>query len=78
MWQLNLFSRTRVKDGLVIKFGRGGGGGGEGNIGVIMVRVCESVFHILDRPKCWPIHILLFDFYTHLLLVIRQISQSIH
>ena len=34
--------------------------------------------HILDRPKCWPIHILPsqrlpFDFYTHLLLVIRQI-----
>ena len=34
--------------------------------------------HILDHPKCWPIHILSFDFYTHLLLVVRQISQSIH
>ena len=34
--------------------------------------------HILDRPKCWPIHILPFDFYTHLLLVVRQLSQSIY
>ena len=28
--------------------------------------------HILDRPKCSPIHILPFDFYTHLLLVVRR------
>ena len=34
--------------------------------------------HILDRPKCSTIHILPFDFHTHLLLVFRQISQSIH
>ena len=34
--------------------------------------------HIFDRPKCWPIHILSFDFYTHLLLVVRQNPQSIH
>ena len=30
--------------------------------------------HILDRLKCWPCHILPFDFCTHLLLVVRQIS----
>ena len=29
--------------------------------------------HVLDRLKCWPIHILPFGFYTHLLLVVRQI-----
>ena len=48
--------------------------------------------HILDRLKCWPIHILPFVFFlffilfyyyyfffcTYLLLVVRQISQSIH
>ena len=34
--------------------------------------------YILDRPKCWPIHILPFDFYTILLLVVRQISQLVH
>ena len=55
-----------------------GGGGGGGNLGVILVRVCEPVFqnlshsytwpskngpiHTLDHPKCWPIHILPFDF----------------
>ena len=33
--------------------------------------------HILDHPKCCPIHILPFDFCPHLLLVVRQISQSI-
>ena len=54
----------------------GGGEGGGG--GVIVVRVCEPVFqnlphsytwplknapiHILDHPKCWPIHKLPFDF----------------
>ena len=32
--------------------------------------------HILDCPKCWPIHILPFDFFTHLLLAVRQLSQS--
>ena len=52
--------------------------GGGGNLGVILVRVCEPVFqnlphshtwplkngpiHILPHPKCWPIHILPFDF----------------
>ena len=58
--------------------GWGWGGGGEcGNLGVILLWVCEPVFqtypihmpglrkngpiHILDHPKCWPIHILLFD-----------------
>ena len=56
-----------------------GGGGGMGNLGVIVVRVCEPLFqnvlhsytwslkkngpiHIPDYPKCWPIHILPFDF----------------
>ena len=35
--------------------------------------------HLLHHPKCWPIHILPFDFFcTHLLLEVRQISQSIH
>ena len=34
--------------------------------------------HILDRPKCWPIYILPFDLYTHLLLVVdKYSSQSI-
>ena len=58
--------------------GGGGGVGGWKVTGVIVVRVCEPVFrnlphsytwplkngpiHILDRPKCWPIHILSFDF----------------
>ena len=47
--------------------------------GVIVVRVCEPAFQNLPhRLKCWPIHILPFDFCTHLLLVVRQISQSIH
>ena len=32
----------------------------------------NRLIHILDRPKCWPIHILSCDFYTHLLLVVRQ------
>ena len=32
----------------------------------------------LWKNKCWPIHILPFDFCTHLLLVVRQISQSYH
>ena len=57
-----------------------------------MVRVCGPVFrnlphsytwslknrpiHILDRRKCCPIHILPFDFYTHLLLVVRQFYRS--
>ena len=34
--------------------------------------------HILDRPKCWPIHILPFGFFYNLLLVVRQILQPIH
>ena len=58
--------------------GGGEGGVGDGNLGVIFVRVCEPVFqnlphlytwplkkrtiHIFDHPKCWPIHILPFDF----------------
>ena len=70
------------------------GGRGGGNLMVIAVRVCKSVLqtypihilglwkngpiHILDRLKCWPIYILPFDFYTHLLLVVRQILQSLH
>ena len=49
-------------------WGWGGGGGGVGNLGVILVQVCEPVFqnllhsypglrkngpiHILDHPKC--------------------------
>ena len=49
-----------------------------GNLGVIVIRVCEPVFQnlpnsctwplkngpirILHHPKCWPIHILPFDF----------------
>ena len=57
----------------------GGGRGGGGVTGVIVVRVCEPAFQNLPhRLKCWPIHILPFDFCTHLLLVVRQISQSIH
>ena len=71
----------------------GGGGVGVVNFGVIVVREPEfrklnpihmpgfwknGPIHILDRPECWPIHILPFDFYTYLLLVVGQISQSIH
>ena len=55
-----------------------GAGGGGGVTVVILVRVCEPVFqnlplsytwplkngpiHMLGHPKCWPIHILPFDF----------------
>ena len=67
--------------------GRGRGGGGAGvNVVWVCEPVFRNLPHsyawplkkrthsyILDRPKFWPIHILPFDFYTHLLLVVRQI-----
>ena len=65
------------------------------NLRVILIRVCEPVFqnlphshtwplkkrtiHIPDHPKCWPIHILPFDFlYPFFAGCHTNISQSIH
>ena len=78
--------------------GWGGGGGGRGaggNLGVIVVRVCEPAFQKptsfinLAFEKTDPFIYLIIqnvdifiycplNFCTHLLLVVRQISQSIH
>ena len=51
----------------------GGGGGGGGEVFWKLPNSCtwplkHGPIHMLDRQKCWPIHILPFDFYTHLLL----------
>ena len=70
-------------------------GVGKGNLGVILVRMCEPVFQNLPHSYTWPlkktdpfIYLIvqnadLFIYiplivYTHLLLVLRKISQSIH
>ena len=41
-----------------LELGVGGGGsreGGRGNLGVIVVRVCESVFQNLPHSYTWPL-----------------------
>ena len=71
-----------------------GGGGGGGNLGVILVRVCEPVFQNLPHSYTWPSKKRTHSYtwsskmltysYTALrflypfLLVITQLSQSIH
>ena len=75
---------------------KGGRGVGRGNLGVILVQVCEPVFQNLPTPfiylafeKMDPFIYLIIQnvdqfiycpliFCTHFLLVVRQISQSIH
>ena len=72
--------------------GEAGGGGGVGacNLGVILVQVCEPVFRNLPHSYTWPLKKRTLSytrsseimtpliFCTHLLLVVRQIMQSIH
>ena len=72
-----------------------GGRGGGGNLGVILVRVCEPVFQNLPHSYTWPLkkqthsytwsskmltysYTALWFFLYSFLLVVRQISQSIH
>ena len=72
----------------------GVGGGGESNLGVTVVWVCEQAFQNLKNiylafEKMDPFIYLIIQnvdpfiycpliFCTHLLLVVRQISQSVH
>ena len=64
----------------------GGGGGGSGNLGVILVRVCEPISQNLPHSYTWPsinqnVDLFIYcslTFCTHFLLVITLISQSIH
>ena len=93
-----LYDKTRNDNDrkwLVGEVGGGGGGVGVGNLGVILVRVCEPVFQNLPHSYTWPlkktdpfIYLIIQNvdlfiycpliFCTHFLLVVRQISQSIH
>ena len=70
------------------------GGRGVGNLVVIVVQVFQPVFRNLPHSYTWPLKKrthsytrssemlthsdTAFDFCTHLLLVVRQLSQSIH
>ena len=64
--------------------GRGGGGGvtwgncGTGVRASIYIWLWKNgPIHILDHPKCWPIHILPFDFCTHCWLLDKFRSQFV-